>query len=681
MQTLDYTLLRKIGQGSYGDIWLGIDQASGRRAAVKIVDWSRFEDKAPLQREFAGVLRYSEFAAENPEQLQILRLLQTDSQLIYAMELADSLGEEGQDDEYTAATLRLVCQKRGVMPPGECIGIALQLGRSLAALHEAGLLHRDIKPANILYFGGIPKFGDLGLVTDDPGTLSYVGTQGYIPPEGPGSPQADIFSLGKSLYEAATGLDRLRYPELPAALMFSPEANKLLELMEVINKACATQPQRRYKSARAMVRDLEALQSGASLRDQKRRVGVLKGLMCVATVGGLLLLAVNWFSPDPGKVTATPSLPPQIDLGPWANGDLASGWLPGPASNDFRALLSSPLTNKHKLGPVIQLAGGEVRANGLTVFPQSVLIDVHRFCSGLEILHGTVSGELPGATVAKLQVHYSDGVVKEIPVRYNVEVSDFWGQLGEQPEPAWTGQNSATAARGLHARLYSLEWTNPRPNIAVHMISYTAQGSRSAPFLVAATTRRNAPQTATAAGASPRPSLQWLRTDKLRVSSLQTSGAGSNNVNLGEAQIELASAGPDGRFYGAFKLQVPDDEPRDLVFALTMDQPAQFQLIPLEGRLRGLLETFFATSAPVRGITEPWSHLVLLQGVEARKLEPGKEYLLWLSSPKRTNVRLKAHVLFPKPGTFNIWDATKLQEAVLGAKVLDPTAFERHFCL
>ena len=48
--------------------------------------------------------------------------------------------------------------------------------------------------------------------------LSYVGTEGFIPPEGPGTPQADIFSLGKVLYEASTGNDRQYFPELPAGI-------------------------------------------------------------------------------------------------------------------------------------------------------------------------------------------------------------------------------------------------------------------------------------------------------------------------------------------------------------------------------------------------------------------------------------------------------------------------------
>ena len=53
----------------------------------------------------------------------------------------------------------------------------------------------------------------IGLVAVS-GQNSFVGTEGYIPPEGPGTPRADIFSLGKVLYEISTGKDRLDFPEI-----------------------------------------------------------------------------------------------------------------------------------------------------------------------------------------------------------------------------------------------------------------------------------------------------------------------------------------------------------------------------------------------------------------------------------------------------------------------------------
>src|SRR5207245_5271345 len=66
---------------------------------------------------------------------------------------------------------------------------------------------------NIIFTEGVPKLADIGLVAAS-GQQSFVGTEGYVPPEGPGTPQADIYSLGKLLYETCTGKDRLDFPEI-----------------------------------------------------------------------------------------------------------------------------------------------------------------------------------------------------------------------------------------------------------------------------------------------------------------------------------------------------------------------------------------------------------------------------------------------------------------------------------
>jgi serine/threonine protein kinase len=83
-----------------------------------------------------------------------------------------------------------------------------------------------------------------------------VGTKGYIPPEGPGAPSADVYSLGKVLYEAAMGLGREAFPELPATLVQRADQTELLELNHVILKACRQDPNQRYQSAAQMREDL-----------------------------------------------------------------------------------------------------------------------------------------------------------------------------------------------------------------------------------------------------------------------------------------------------------------------------------------------------------------------------------------------------------------------------------------
>ena len=66
---------------------------------------------------------------------------------------------------------------------------------------------------------GAPKLADIGLVAETSDARSFVGTEGFIPPEGPGAPQADLYSLGKVLYEISTGNDRRDFPALPDAAL------------------------------------------------------------------------------------------------------------------------------------------------------------------------------------------------------------------------------------------------------------------------------------------------------------------------------------------------------------------------------------------------------------------------------------------------------------------------------
>src|SRR4029077_5472410 len=107
----------------------------------------------------------------------------------------------------------------------------------------------------------VPKLADIGLVAAS-GQQSFVGTEGYVPPEGPGTPQADVFSLGKLLYEVSTGKDRLDFPEIDSQLSNRPDREQLLQLNDVLIKACAHDPKKRYASAADMHRDLRALERG-----------------------------------------------------------------------------------------------------------------------------------------------------------------------------------------------------------------------------------------------------------------------------------------------------------------------------------------------------------------------------------------------------------------------------------
>src|SRR5439155_13558628 len=99
-------------------------------------------------------------------------------------------------------------KQHGALRIDRVIEIGHALAGALAHLHAQDLVHRDVKPSNIIFVGGVAKLADIGLVAGVDDARSFVGTEGYIPPEGPGTPSADCYSLGKLLYELSTGHDR-----------------------------------------------------------------------------------------------------------------------------------------------------------------------------------------------------------------------------------------------------------------------------------------------------------------------------------------------------------------------------------------------------------------------------------------------------------------------------------------
>jgi len=89
--------------------------------------------------------------------------------------------------------------------------------------------------------------------------VTYLGTEGYIAPEGPGTPGADIYSLGKVLYEASMGRDRYQFPDLPTTLIEKADDPGLMAINQIILKACEGDPRQRYQSAGEMHQDLMVL--------------------------------------------------------------------------------------------------------------------------------------------------------------------------------------------------------------------------------------------------------------------------------------------------------------------------------------------------------------------------------------------------------------------------------------
>ena len=316
----DHELVRPVGAGSYGEVWLA-RSVTGQWRAVKVVARARFESDRPYEREYRGVVQFEPISRTHPGLVQVLHVGRDDAvgAFYYVMELADSegglegghgrpagafgnagmTGPPGGEIEpfvarYRPRTLRSELNARGRLPVAEVVALGVELSGALGHIHRHGLVHRDVKPSNVIFVRGQPKLADLGLVATTNEARSFVGTEGFIPPEGPGTVQADLFAFGRLLYEAATGLDRCEFPAVPPDLDAWADREAFLELNEVLTRLCAPEPSRRCANAAVAAGDLNLLLAGRSVRkaygverrlQRATRIAVLAGAAVVLALG------------------------------------------------------------------------------------------------------------------------------------------------------------------------------------------------------------------------------------------------------------------------------------------------------------------------------------------------------------------------------------------------------------
>ncbi|MCX6867251.1 MAG: SUMF1/EgtB/PvdO family nonheme iron enzyme [Verrucomicrobia bacterium] len=302
----DHEVLRKIGGGAYGEVWLACG-VTGALRAVKVVWREDFEDERGFEREFEGILKYEPISRDHPGLVNILHVGRSPdgvSFYYYVMELGDDLrtGRDINPIEYEPRTLRADHHQATGVPwdTGDCIDVGLRLAEALHHLHAGGLAHRDVKPSNVIFVNGKAKLADIGLVAAH-GQRTFVGTEGFVPPEGPGSTQADVYSLGKVLYEIATGKDRMNFPELPDEMPAGAKRKRWLELNRIICDVCEPRISKRtITTAGALAEALRRIQRGKSRRRSNAAVwltiAVLTGIVGLAGWEGIkdMSWVKNW---------------------------------------------------------------------------------------------------------------------------------------------------------------------------------------------------------------------------------------------------------------------------------------------------------------------------------------------------------------------------------------------------
>ncbi len=250
-----YTLLQKIGEGGFGDVWIARNQLDGSPCAVKVLT-------RHVAAEVGSLQAYQARGAEHTHLITIRHAGVAQGVYYYVMPLADRLDtplSPALGDYYIPFSLRHWLSYEGPVPAETVVDLLRQVLLGLRELHRQSLAHCDIKPDNLLRVGGVWKLADIGLASNQSGVGERRGTRAYWPPQAVKPEAADLYALGVTAFVAVTGRRPQEFqPDQCAALAKSLRTGPGRRLSRVIARACHPRPERRYPSAAAMLDDLQA---------------------------------------------------------------------------------------------------------------------------------------------------------------------------------------------------------------------------------------------------------------------------------------------------------------------------------------------------------------------------------------------------------------------------------------
>lgn len=313
-----YRLVRELGRGGMGVVYLAFDERLAREVAVKVI---RPTDEGNAKRRFVREARtagrvHSDHVVPVYEADEIDGVAYLVMPLLRGRTLAARLQDEPP-------------------PVAEVIRVGRELATGLVAAHELGLVHRDIKPANvwleepgervkILDFG-LAKPADTGDETDLTDVGAAVGTPAYMAPEQAAGKEvdarADLFSLGCVLYRMCAG--RPPFAGSSALAVLSALATAVPDpvervnptvpapLADLIRRLLAKDPAHRPATARAVADELAALALGETPPRPahprpRRRVQAAVGLVAAVLAAVIVAVTVRWKESPPPEVTAPP---------------------------------------------------------------------------------------------------------------------------------------------------------------------------------------------------------------------------------------------------------------------------------------------------------------------------------------------------------------------------------------
>ena len=270
-----YRILRRLGQGGMGAVYLAFDTKENRQVAVKVLA----ADQAPNQK----ILKRFQLEGQHGAMLEhpnIVRSL--------------DMGQDGDSGshyivlEYVdGPSAHELLDRAGKLQVGDAVHIILDIARALEHAHKNHIIHRDIKPSNILLMSsGLAKLSDLGLAKrrDDLNNLTHasqgIGTPYYMPYEQAmnakmADERSDIYALGATLYHLVAGavpftgdsslevVEKKGIGTFASAMTHNPDVPGRLD--EILAKTLARDPESRYQTVSEVIVDLERAQLSATI--------------------------------------------------------------------------------------------------------------------------------------------------------------------------------------------------------------------------------------------------------------------------------------------------------------------------------------------------------------------------------------------------------------------------------
>jgi len=335
-----FELVREVGRGAMGVVYLAYDEAVDRHVALKVVRLHAATGDADERRllneaRAAGSLDHPGiapvFGAGREEGVMFV---------VSAFIEGESLREKlDAASELYAGSDRPGLGQQHARSPGwvlGCIGWTIKLAHALEYAHRRGIVHRDVKPANVLIDErGEPRLVDFGIASlpDRPmETLVHgAGTLAYLSPERAGSketepsPASDVYALGAMLYECLTM--RVPYEATTLPGLIESHARALPPRIRSMNpavparveavcfRALAPDPARRYASAAAFAGDLARAMAGEPIRGLdrfarprrwvRRRRPVLIGALVSAAAATVTAVVALHDPPPTGTLSLT----------------------------------------------------------------------------------------------------------------------------------------------------------------------------------------------------------------------------------------------------------------------------------------------------------------------------------------------------------------------------------------